>query len=184
MRGKLWQSESSLRSHWRHFWASEVSRVMPNIPAVLDWSLAHLSRAFPGASGTLKRHKCGWRRWVDFCTAWDHDPSTCTAKEMVSFCEQFDPTSEDVADAGEGLPSLRSSLAALRRLCLPWSGRFTICMSFQVVKPKDWVGKLDRCLEVTHRGWIRERCKTGHTSQRSSTALAEVGGCSGVMPLP
>lgn len=116
--GHLERRELLARSKWRAFWVSELKRTMPSIPMVTEWKDSLLAKAFTGASGTLSRHVSGWKRFLEYCTAYEIPPEKCNSHNLVEFCSLFDPD-EDVDGlelSQDGLPSLRSSLAALRWL--------------------------------------------------------------------
>ena len=106
------------------FWAGEASAHLKEAQLVRKFggSNKHLRVAFRGAASTLRRHRCGWSRFKEYCAFAGISPALADDHAFAEFASVFadggDSADEpsDFAFAESGMAGLRSSLASLRWL--------------------------------------------------------------------
>ena len=106
------------------FWAGEASAHLKGAQLVRKFggSNKHLRVAFRGAASTLRRHRCGWSRFKEYCAFAGISPALADDHAFAEFASVFadggDSADEpsDFAFAESGMSGLRSSLASLRWL--------------------------------------------------------------------
>ena len=101
------------------FWIKVVRDVLQTACELHDRPVGQLRAAFHGASGTIRRHRPGWKRWQEYCEDRQLHPGKCTPVDLANFCELLHsnlPEEEcDEADdsSSSGPSAVRTTLGAL-----------------------------------------------------------------------